>query len=86
MWGQWETRLAFLEGADWLVGGGVGNGVLNTREEMDMAGRTPREPDCSQWSIVGTLPETNIAPENGWLELEYSFPFGMPGLFSGASC
>ena len=22
-----------------------------------------------------TLPETNIAPENGWLE--YSFPFGM---------
>ena len=24
---------------------------------------------------LGTLPETNIAPESGWLE--YSFPFGM---------
>ena len=25
--------------------------------------------------LVITLPETNIAPENGWLE--YYFPFGM---------
>ena len=24
---------------------------------------------------VSTLPETNIAPENGWLD--YQFPFGM---------
>ncbi len=31
------------------------------------------------------LPETNIAPENGWLE--YYFPIGeaMGGLFSGAT-
>ena len=28
-----------------------------------------------------TLPETNIAPENGWLEDEISF---QDGLFSGA--
>ncbi len=29
-----------------------------------------------------TLPETNIAPENGWLEyyLLYYFPFGMSGM------
>ena len=25
--------------------------------------------------MEGTLPETNIAPENGWLD--YQFPFGM---------
>ena len=25
--------------------------------------------------MESTLPETNIAPENGWLE--YQFPFGM---------
>ena len=31
--------------------------------------------------IVGTLPETNIAPENGWLEYD---PFLLCfGLFSG---
>ena len=32
-------------------------------------------------TISGTLPKTNIAPENGWLE--YNFPFGMAmdGLF-----
>ena len=30
-----------------------------------------------------TLPETNIAPENGWLEGEISY---REGLFSGASC
>ncbi len=29
-------------------------------------------------------PETNIAPENGWLEYD-RFLLG-PGLFSGASC
>ena len=28
-----------------------------------------------QMLLVGTLPETNIAPENGWLE--YHFPIGM---------
>ena len=35
--------------------------------------------------IIAVLPsaETNIAPENGWLE--NSFPFGANGLFSGAS-
>ena len=33
------------------------------------------------WLWTDTLPETNIAPENGWLEDE--FPFG-EGLFSGA--
>ena len=27
------------------------------------------------WKVWNTLPETNIAPENGWLE--YYFPFGM---------
>ena len=27
------------------------------------------------WKSKTTLPETNIAPENGWLE--YWFPFGM---------
>ena len=32
--------------------------------------------------LAVTLPETNITPENGWLE--YSFPFGSKGLFSGA--
>ena len=26
------------------------------------------------FASTGTLPETNIAPENGWLE--YYFPFG----------
>ena len=31
-----------------------------------------------------TLPETNIVPENGWLEYD-RFLLG-PGLFSGASC
>ena len=31
-----------------------------------------------------TLPETNIAPENVWLEDDH-FLLG-PGLFSGASC
>ena len=34
-----------------------------------------------------TLPETNskFAPEIGWLEYEFSFPFGaLNGLFSGA--
>ena len=31
-----------------------------------------------------TLPETNIAPENGWLEYD-RFLLG-PGLFSGANC
>ena len=30
-----------------------------------------------------TLPETNIAPKNGWLE--YYFPIG-DALFSGANC
>ena len=32
---------------------------------------------CAKWPHVDayTLPETNIAPENGWLE-DY-FPFGM---------
>ena len=29
----------------------------------------------SSRNVVVTLPETNIAPENGWLE--YYFPFGM---------
>ena len=29
--------------------------------------------DPSVWTV--TVPETNIAPENGWWE--YSFPFGM---------
>ena len=29
--------------------------------------------------ISGTLPETNIAPENGWLE--YYFPIGVPADF-----
>ena len=28
--------------------------------------------------VIYTLPETNMAPENGWLEDE--FPFGMPYL------
>ena len=27
-----------------------------------------------KWAIFGTLPETNIAPKNGWLE--YYFPIG----------
>ncbi len=31
-----------------------------------------------------TLPETNIAPENGWLE-DYLLSF-WDGLFSGAKC
>ena len=30
---------------------------------------------------VGTLPETKIAPENGWLE--YGFPFGARPIFRG---
>ena len=35
--------------------------------------------------LLYTLPETNIAPENGWLEDE--IPFGMAYfLFSGANC
>ena len=29
----------------------------------------------AQQEMLSTLPETNIAPENGWLE--YEFPFGM---------
>ncbi len=36
-------------------------------------------PRCSMYRIFAyiwlTLPKTNIAPENGWLE--YYFPFGM---------
>ena len=28
-----------------------------------------------------TLPETNISPENGWLE--YYFPLGAPAYFQG---
>ena len=32
----------------------------------------------------GTLPETNMAPKNGWLEYD-RFLLG-PGLFSGANC
>ena len=27
------------------------------------------------WTSMGTLPETNMAPENRWFE--YSFPLGM---------
>ena len=30
---------------------------------------------CLFFNTWATLPETNMAPENGWLE--YSFPFGM---------
>ena len=33
--------------------------------------------------VLYTLPETNIAPENGWLEDEISF---WDGLCSGANC
>ena len=32
---------------------------------------------------IFTLPETNIAPENGWLE--YEFPFGARPIFRGYS-
>ena len=41
-------------------------------------GETPNWKESGKASIKFlsvTLPETNIAPENGWLE--YSFPFGM---------
>ena len=35
-----------------------------------------------------TLPETNIAPENGWLEMVgiRSFPFGARPIFTGFGC
>ena len=46
--------------------------------QTSMNFKTPRGPSKTQ-SL--TLPETNIAPENGWLE--YWFPFGMAD-FSGA--
>ncbi len=34
-----------------------------------------RQKPCNARNLKVTLPETNIAPENGWLE--YNFPFGM---------
>ena len=44
-----------------------------------------RNPTPKLWlSQKSTLPETNIAPENGWLE-DYTFILG-PGLFSEAIC
>ena len=53
------------------------------------SGRRFKHQLVSQWfqpvvffeMVVATLPETNIAPENGWLEDEISF---WDGLFSGA--
>ena len=39
------------------------------------------EPKITRLKRKTTLPETNIAPENGWLE--YYFPIGM-AYFSGA--
>ena len=35
---------------------------------------------CSNYIKLYTLPETNIAPENGWLEDD--FPFGAQPIFS----
>ena len=37
----------------------------------------------NNWKIFYTLPETNMAPENGWLEYD-RFLLGRLGLFSGA--
>ena len=42
-------------------------------------GKTYPDTGCQSY----TLPETNIAPENGWLEYDMSF---WDDLFSGASC
>ncbi len=39
--------------------------------------------DSAVWVVKGTLPETNISPENGWLE-DDRFLLG-PGLFSGVN-
>ena len=41
-------------------------------------------PQTKTFFKIVTLPETNIAPENGWLEYD-RFLLG-PGLFSGANC
>ena len=53
-----------------MKSGGIGRAIAMVGDYFPIAG---------EWKAnqppLGTLPETNIAPENGWLE--YYFPFGM---------
>ena len=56
-----------------VLGSGAffGDCVLETVRHQKLRNATPK----TTTATTSTLPETNIAPENGWLE--YKFPFGV---------
>ena len=66
----WNSYLPYQttpqQPTSWILGGASTCTCLH--QWLKQAART-----CLQGFRLGTLPETNVAPENGWLEDYYSF-------------